>query len=35
LGDVLYVMPPLAISFDELDEIFGKLAAAIDRVTAD
>jgi adenosylmethionine-8-amino-7-oxononanoate aminotransferase len=35
LGDVLYVMPPLAISLDELDEIFAKLAAAIDRVTAE
>jgi adenosylmethionine---8-amino-7-oxononanoate aminotransferase len=31
LGDVLYVMPPLAISLDELDELMRSLAAAIDE----
>jgi adenosylmethionine---8-amino-7-oxononanoate aminotransferase len=33
LVDVLYVMPPLAISLDELDELMETLAAAIDVVT--
>ena len=33
LADVLYVMPPLAISLDELDQIMDTLTAAIDRVT--
>src|SRR4029077_9155114 len=32
LADVLYVMPPLAISIRELDEIMGALSAAIDSV---
>ena len=34
LADVLYVMPPLAVSVDELDEIMSKLTAAIQNVTA-
>ena len=33
LGDVLYVMPPLAIAAAELDEIMESLAAAINAVT--
>jgi adenosylmethionine-8-amino-7-oxononanoate aminotransferase len=33
LGDVLYVMPPLAISLDELELLMDTLAAAIDTVT--
>ncbi|MCI0493116.1 MAG: aminotransferase class III-fold pyridoxal phosphate-dependent enzyme, partial [Planctomycetes bacterium] len=33
LGDVLYVMPPLAISLDELDTLMNTMAAAIDLVT--
>jgi adenosylmethionine-8-amino-7-oxononanoate aminotransferase len=33
LGDVLYVMPPLAISVEELDELMDTLARAIDEVT--
>jgi adenosylmethionine-8-amino-7-oxononanoate aminotransferase len=33
LGDVLYVMPPMAISADELDELMGTLSAAIDVAT--
>jgi adenosylmethionine-8-amino-7-oxononanoate aminotransferase len=33
LADVLYVMPPLAISLDEIDEIMDVLSAAIDKVT--
>jgi adenosylmethionine-8-amino-7-oxononanoate aminotransferase len=33
LADVLYVMPPLAISLDELDTIMTTLAEAIDVVT--
>jgi adenosylmethionine-8-amino-7-oxononanoate aminotransferase len=33
LADVLYVMPPLAISVDEIDVIMNTLAAAIDEVT--
>lgn len=32
LADTLYVMPPLAISHDELDELVSTLAAAIDLV---
>ena len=34
LGDVIYVMPPLAISLDELDEIMETLTAAINTVIA-
>jgi adenosylmethionine-8-amino-7-oxononanoate aminotransferase len=34
LGDVLYVMPPLAISLAELDRIMDTLAAAIENVTS-
>lgn len=33
LGDLLYVMPPLAISFEEIDELMTTLAAAIEIVT--
>jgi adenosylmethionine-8-amino-7-oxononanoate aminotransferase len=33
LADVLYVMPPLAISIEELDEIMDTLSTAIDFVT--
>jgi adenosylmethionine-8-amino-7-oxononanoate aminotransferase len=33
LGDVLYVMPPLAISIEELDKVMDTLAGAIDTVT--
>jgi len=33
LADVLYVMPPLAITLDELDLVMNTLAAAIDSVT--
>jgi adenosylmethionine-8-amino-7-oxononanoate aminotransferase len=33
LADVLYVMPPLAITLDELDIVMNTLAAAIDSVT--
>jgi adenosylmethionine-8-amino-7-oxononanoate aminotransferase len=33
LADVLYVMPPLAITLDELDIVMDTLAAAIDSVT--
>jgi adenosylmethionine-8-amino-7-oxononanoate aminotransferase len=33
LGDVLYVMPPLAISLAELDHIMETLSASIDSVT--
>jgi adenosylmethionine-8-amino-7-oxononanoate aminotransferase len=33
LVDVLYVMPPLAISLEELDELMETLAVAIDDVT--
>jgi adenosylmethionine-8-amino-7-oxononanoate aminotransferase len=33
LADVLYVMPPLAISIDELDIIMNTLATAIDKIT--
>jgi adenosylmethionine-8-amino-7-oxononanoate aminotransferase len=32
LGDVLYVMPPLAISTDDLDKLMSVLAASIDTV---
>jgi adenosylmethionine-8-amino-7-oxononanoate aminotransferase len=35
LADVLYVMPPLAISLDELDTIMNTLTEAIDVVTLD
>jgi adenosylmethionine-8-amino-7-oxononanoate aminotransferase len=34
LADVLYVMPPLAISLDEIDFMMTTLAEAIDAVTA-
>ncbi len=34
LADVLYVMPPLAISLDEIDFMMDTLAAAIDHVTS-
>jgi adenosylmethionine-8-amino-7-oxononanoate aminotransferase len=33
LGDVLYVMPPLAISLAELDQIMETLSVSIDTVT--
>jgi adenosylmethionine-8-amino-7-oxononanoate aminotransferase len=33
LGDVLYVIPPLAISIDEIDLLMNTLAGAIDGVT--
>ena len=33
LGDVLYVMPPLAIAMDELDLLMNTLSGAIDTVT--
>jgi adenosylmethionine-8-amino-7-oxononanoate aminotransferase len=33
LADVLYVMPPLALSMEELDTLMTTLAAAIDTVT--
>jgi adenosylmethionine-8-amino-7-oxononanoate aminotransferase len=33
LADVLYVMPPLAISLDDLDYVMHTLASAIDAVT--
>ncbi len=33
LGETLYVMPPLAITADELDQLMTTLAAAINRVT--
>lgn len=35
LGETLYVMPPLAISLDELDELMHVLTASIDAVNAD
>jgi adenosylmethionine-8-amino-7-oxononanoate aminotransferase len=35
LGDVLYVMPPLAVSLAELDQIMNTLATAIDIVTSE
>jgi adenosylmethionine-8-amino-7-oxononanoate aminotransferase len=35
LADVLYVMPPLAISLEELDSLMSTLAVAIDVVTRD
>jgi adenosylmethionine-8-amino-7-oxononanoate aminotransferase len=35
LADVLYVMPPLSITLDELDCIMETLASAIDTVTRD
>jgi adenosylmethionine-8-amino-7-oxononanoate aminotransferase len=34
LADVLYVMPPLAISMEELDRVIDTLAAAIENVTS-
>jgi len=34
LADTLYVMPPLAISVEELDRVMDVLAAAIDNVTS-
>ncbi|MFO0788349.1 MAG: adenosylmethionine--8-amino-7-oxononanoate transaminase [Pirellulales bacterium] len=34
LGDILYVMPPLAISLDELDLIMNTLTTAIDKITS-
>jgi adenosylmethionine-8-amino-7-oxononanoate aminotransferase len=34
LADVLYIMPPLAISLDDIDFMMETLAAAIERVTA-
>jgi adenosylmethionine-8-amino-7-oxononanoate aminotransferase len=34
LGDTLYVMPPLAISIGEIDELMDALTAAINSVTA-
>lgn len=34
LGDTLYVMPPLAISLAEIDQIMNTLSTAIDIVTA-
>jgi adenosylmethionine-8-amino-7-oxononanoate aminotransferase len=33
LADVLYVMPPLAISLEELDFIMNTLTSTIDDVT--
>ncbi|HEX4413163.1 MAG TPA: adenosylmethionine--8-amino-7-oxononanoate transaminase, partial [Lacipirellulaceae bacterium] len=33
LGDVLYVMPPLAIASEDLDLLMNTLSAAIDKVT--
>ncbi len=33
LADVLYVMPPLSITVEELDFMMGKFSSAIDRVT--
>jgi adenosylmethionine-8-amino-7-oxononanoate aminotransferase len=35
LGDTLYVMPPLAISLDELDLLMNTLAESIDAVAAE
>jgi adenosylmethionine-8-amino-7-oxononanoate aminotransferase len=34
LADVLYVMPPLAISLDDLDEIMNTFTQAIDTITS-
>jgi adenosylmethionine-8-amino-7-oxononanoate aminotransferase len=34
LGDTLYVMPPLAVSLEEIDRMMEALAASIDRVTS-
>ncbi len=34
LGDVLYALPPLTISLDELDFLMSTMTAAIDEVTA-
>jgi adenosylmethionine-8-amino-7-oxononanoate aminotransferase len=33
LGDTLYVMPPLAISLDEIDELMHVLLASIEKIT--
>jgi adenosylmethionine-8-amino-7-oxononanoate aminotransferase len=33
LADTLYVMPPLAITADEIDQLMNTLAAAIDHIT--
>jgi adenosylmethionine---8-amino-7-oxononanoate aminotransferase len=35
LGDVLYVMPPLAISLEEIDQLVDTLAEAIDEITGE
>jgi adenosylmethionine-8-amino-7-oxononanoate aminotransferase len=35
LVDVLYVMPPLAISCDELDFLMETMATAVDVVTVE
>ena len=35
LGDILYVMPPLAISLEEIDQLMNTLAAAIEKVTCE
>jgi len=34
LGETLYVMPPLAITLDELDWLMSTLSAAIDEITS-
>jgi adenosylmethionine-8-amino-7-oxononanoate aminotransferase len=34
LADVIYVMPPLAVTIEELDVIMNTLAAAIDSITS-
>jgi adenosylmethionine-8-amino-7-oxononanoate aminotransferase len=34
LGDIVVVMPPLAISLDEIDQIMHAVAAEIDVATA-
>jgi adenosylmethionine-8-amino-7-oxononanoate aminotransferase len=34
LGDVLYVMPPLAIALPELDQLMNVLAGSIEKITA-
>jgi adenosylmethionine-8-amino-7-oxononanoate aminotransferase len=35
LGETLYVMPPLAVSLAEVDELMGTLAASVHAVTAE
>jgi adenosylmethionine-8-amino-7-oxononanoate aminotransferase len=35
LGDILYAMPPLAISLEEIDQLMNTLAAAIEKVTCE